>query len=150
MCRTDQYSCARSRPFTLDFYRPQTKLREGNLFTPVCQSFCSQGDVHGRRSVHGRGCAWQGTCVAGGGMRGGGVWAGEMATEAGGTHPTGMHSCYGNILSVVAHTSLVPTYYATDILNSISGKMTFCKISLISCFIIQSQIFFFISTIFLH
>ena len=23
---------------------------------------------------------------------------GEMATEAGGTHPTGMHSCLGNIL----------------------------------------------------
>ena len=30
----------------LDFYRPQTKLREGNAFTPVCQSFCSGG------------CAW--------------------------------------------------------------------------------------------
>ena len=32
------------------------------------------------------GCAWPGG--GGGGMR-----AGEMATEAGGTHPTGMHSC---------------------------------------------------------
>ena len=40
------------------------------------------GDMHGRGSVHGRG-----------GMHGGGVHAGEMATEAGGTHPTGMHSC---------------------------------------------------------
>ena len=29
-----------------DFYRPQTKLREGNVFTPVYQSFCSQGGVH--------------------------------------------------------------------------------------------------------
>ena len=52
------------------------------------------------RAVHGRGCAWQG------GMHGGGhVWqgvhgwvaggvcvAGETAA-AGGTHPTGMHSC---------------------------------------------------------
>ena len=28
-------------------------------------------------------------------MRGGGAcMAGETATEAGGTHPTGMHSCY--------------------------------------------------------
>ena len=27
----------------LYFYRPQTKLREGNVFTPVCLSFCSQG-----------------------------------------------------------------------------------------------------------
>ena len=52
-----------------------------------------------------RRCAWQrGACVAkevcGGGVcmaRGhawqGGVHAGEMATEAGGTYPTGMHSC---------------------------------------------------------
>ena len=29
----------------MHFYFPQTKLREGNVFTPVCQSFCSQGDV---------------------------------------------------------------------------------------------------------
>ena len=26
-----------------NIYSPQTKLREGNVFTPVCQSFCSQG-----------------------------------------------------------------------------------------------------------
>ena len=26
-------------------YRPLTKLRKGNVFTPVCQSFCSQGGV---------------------------------------------------------------------------------------------------------
>ena len=25
------------------FDRPQTKLRKGNVFTPVCQSFCSRG-----------------------------------------------------------------------------------------------------------
>ena len=25
------------------YYRPQTKLRKGNVFTPVCQSFCSGG-----------------------------------------------------------------------------------------------------------
>ena len=46
-----------------------------------------------------RGRAWQGACVArgcvAGGMRGkgGGLHAGETATEAGSTHPTGMHSC---------------------------------------------------------
>ena len=28
---------------TIYYYRPQTKLRKGNVFTPVCQSFCSQG-----------------------------------------------------------------------------------------------------------
>ena len=27
------------------FYRPQTKLRKGNVFTPVCQSFCLQRGV---------------------------------------------------------------------------------------------------------
>ena len=29
----------------LIYYRPQTKLRKGNVFTPVCQSFCSRGGV---------------------------------------------------------------------------------------------------------
>ena len=32
------------------FYRPQTKLRKGNVFPPVCQSFCSHGG--GSASVH--------------------------------------------------------------------------------------------------
>ena len=67
----------------MSFYRPQTKLRKGNVFTPVCHS------------VH-RGRAWQGACMVrvcmAGGMHGGHV-AGEMATAADGTHPTGMHSC---------------------------------------------------------
>ena len=39
------------------------------------------GGVHGRRGMHGGGA-----CVAGG-------MAGETATTADGTHPTGMHSC---------------------------------------------------------
>ena len=44
-----------------------------------------------------RGCGWQGLCVAmamcgkGGGQEG--KHAGEMATGAGGMHPTGMYSC---------------------------------------------------------
>ena len=45
------------------------------------------GGIHGREGVwqggiHGVGHACQGVCVAG-----------ETATETGGTHPTGMHSC---------------------------------------------------------
>ena len=28
------------------FYRPQTNLRKGNVFTPACQSFCSRGGVY--------------------------------------------------------------------------------------------------------
>ena len=52
------------------FLSPATKLRQDNIFTPVCQSFCSQGqcvaggvhgkgDVHGKRDVQGRGHVWQ-------------------------------------------------------------------------------------------
>ena len=41
-----------------------------------------QGCVCGGWDMCGERHAWQGVCVAG-----------EMATEAGGTHPTGMHSC---------------------------------------------------------
>ena len=55
----------------------------------VLQGACIAGGVHGR------GHAWcWGTCVAVG--DGGGGWvvrAEEAATEAGGTHPTGMHTC---------------------------------------------------------
>ena len=45
------------------------------------------GGMNGKRAyvvgcVHGRGHMWQGVCMAG-----------ETATGADGTHPTGMHSC---------------------------------------------------------
>ena len=72
---------------------------------------CMVGGMHGR----GRGgCAWQG-----GGMYGGGehVWqggiygrghmwwgayvAGKTAIAAGGTHPTGMHSCFHAVFNKV-------------------------------------------------
>ena len=45
---------------------------------------CMAGGVHVRACVHG---AWCGAC------RAGGVHKGETAIEAGGTHPTGTHSC---------------------------------------------------------
>ena len=35
--------CLCQEDSSLNFYRPQTKLRKGNVFTPFCQSFCSQG-----------------------------------------------------------------------------------------------------------
>ena len=41
------------------YYRPQTKLREGNVFTPVCQSFYSQGGGSGGGCIpacNGLGC----------------------------------------------------------------------------------------------
>ena len=40
---------------------------------------CGEGGMHGKGCVHGKGE---------------GIHAGETATEAGGTHPTGMHSCF--------------------------------------------------------
>ena len=62
-----------------------------------------QGGVHGRACVaggmHGKGVCmaggnvWWGVCVAEGVCMAGQCVAGETATAAGGTHPTGMHSC---------------------------------------------------------
>ena len=37
-----------------DFYRPQKKLRKGNIFTRVCQEFCPQGGVCQTPPVLGR------------------------------------------------------------------------------------------------
>ena len=66
-------------------------------------SVCPGGGMHGRGGMCGRGCAWwlghvgacmgEGACMVGGACVAGGVHAGETATDAGGTHPTGMHSC---------------------------------------------------------
>ena len=47
-----------------------------------------KGGVHGWVGMHGGGHVWWGTCVAVG--RG---WQEKKAIAAGGTHPTGMHSC---------------------------------------------------------
>ena len=53
---------------------------------------CVAEEVYGGKcmagGVHGRGHVWQGACMVGGGM-----CVGELATEAVGMHPTGMHSC---------------------------------------------------------
>ena len=57
-----------------------------------------------------------GVCVVkgGGGMHGeGSVCAGQTATEAGGTHPTGMHSC-----------SFVNYDQFTNCLNNLLCKMS--------------------------
>ena len=89
------------------YYRPQTKFCEGYIFTPVCQSFCSQ---------RGRGYGEPACVVAGGGCMVGGVWLWGVCMVVGGcawlwggghawdttrysqwaagTHPNGMHSCY--------------------------------------------------------
>ena len=70
------------------YYRPQMKLREGNVYTPVCQSFCPLGGGGGGECMTGEHAwkgmcvagehAWQGECTAGGMHRRGCVWQGSM------------------------------------------------------------------------
>ena len=66
------------------------------------------GGVHGgerhvwQGGMHAGGCLWQGVCVAGGACM-----AGETATAAGGTHPTGMHSCYIKIFVTIRNVVVV-------------------------------------------
>ena len=80
------------------FYRPQTKLREGNVFTPVCDSVHRGGCV----SQHAMGVGFP-ACITGR-MTGGCLHQGVLCRppqsdttgygqRAGGTHPSGMHSC---------------------------------------------------------
>ena len=84
-----------------------------------------EGGMHGRghawwRGMHGRGDAWwrghvwwSGSMCGIGGcvwQRGGACVAGETATVAGGTHPTGMHSCVCHFRG--SHTSFLRPFYA--------------------------------------
>ena len=72
-------------------YRPQTKLRKGNVFTSVCQEFCPQD---GRCTLH----PWTETPLLGRHTLDRLTPppppppSDQMATTADGTHPTGMHS----------------------------------------------------------
>ena len=58
---------------------------------------CNKGDTCVAGDVHGGGgaCVVKRVCVMGWGYawQKAGMGAGETATEAGGMHPTGMHSC---------------------------------------------------------
>ena len=100
-CQAEQYCCL------IRLLPPSTKLRQGNIFTPVCQSFCSQGvsasglggvcqtpprqtPPHPGQIPPGQTPPWADTplgrhpparCMLGYGQ------------QAGGTHPTGMHTC---------------------------------------------------------
>ena len=65
-------------------------MREGNVFTGVCDSV--HGGVPAPGGVRSSGVAWsrgKGGASAPGGL----VETPRTATAAGGTHPTGMHSC---------------------------------------------------------
>ena len=111
------------------YYRPQTKLLEGNVFTPVCQSFCSHGGVHGegagasmvktgtwqRRDVCGKGrCACQkGACVA----KGEHVWQRGDMYGRGGCMAESMHGNgglhVGGMATEVGSTHPTGTHYCS-------------------------------------
>ena len=55
-------------------------VKEGNVFAPACDSFCSRGGG----GVPSRGCHEGGYCEGP---------PPAVGQQAGGTHPTGMHSC---------------------------------------------------------
>ena len=65
-------------------------LGQGNSFTPVCHSVHWGGAWSWGGLLPG-GCLLRGGCLLLGGPGGDPPWT---ATTAGGTNPTGMHSCY--------------------------------------------------------
>ena len=113
------------------FLPPANEVCKGYVFTPVCQSFCSQGgeylsrytpgQVHppGRYTPLGRYTPQAGTpprqCMLGYGQ------------QAGGTHPTGMHSCLSVYLPVLVsgsvNTPLQFIHFIKHLLNFDSVKI---------------------------
>ena len=97
---------------------PGNVVCEGYVFTPVCDSVkrggmrgeggyaWQRGGMHGEGGVHRKGgaCTAKGDVCGEGGMHAWRRWGGvhgmhaplrDMACQcAGGTHPTGMHSCF--------------------------------------------------------
>ena len=65
--RGSRLIAGRMARFLSSFYRPQTKLREGNVFTPVCDSVDGVGSVQG-------GFCPGGLCSEGALSRGVSVW----------------------------------------------------------------------------
>ena len=67
----------------------------------MARGVCGRGACVAGGTYDGGACiaggVWQAACMAGGAYMAGRAWmAGETTTEAGGTHPTGMHSCFFN------------------------------------------------------
>ena len=110
----------------INFLLPANKVCEGYVFTPVCQRFCSQGvcllqcmlgyTPHQSRhspsgantpradtqpmSIHPPPCA---------------VHAGRYGQQAGGTHPTGMHTCLRYIFTNGHYELLVHSIFSRQL-----------------------------------
>ena len=75
------------------FLPPTNEVCEGYVFTPVCQSFCSQGvfaSVHAGIHTPTSGSRYPPPPGAGTPFT---VHAGRYGQQAGSTYPTGMHTC---------------------------------------------------------
>ena len=73
-----------------------------------------QGGVYGRR-----GCAWQ--------------EAGEMATAAEGTHPTGMHSCLNSLFIQKVQSNCFINYPYTLIKQLHASRLAICHHIIYAC-----------------
>ena len=118
--------CSHKSPVWIgnQFLLPATKLGQGNIFRSVCQEFCSQGGggspgPHPRGKLRGLAGGVSRSTPGGGGSPGPGPGCipicteadspQQTATAAGGTHPTGMHSCQLNVcrFDTIKWTSLI-------------------------------------------
>ena len=93
------------------------------------QGVCVAGGMHGRvvcmvgACITG-GSPLQGVCVAGGHAWQRPCMAGEMATAAGVTHPTGMHSCSMNKLTLNKSAKMTLTFPKNDVTECTGHKTT--------------------------
>ena len=98
--------CTRDWKFLIITARKRS-LGQGNIFSSVCQEFCSQGGLpqcmlgyHHPRTRHPpkADTPWEQTTPCA-------VHAGRYGQQAGGMHPTGMQSCFSMILSLTVSTA---------------------------------------------
>ena len=107
------------------YYRPQTKLQKGYVFTPVSHSIHRRGfwgmsaPVHA--GIHPRADTPPGQTPPS--RHPPGRHPQQTATAADGTHPTGIHSCYF---------SIVATYFLTIMSYFVKRVHLFVTLSLVS------------------
>ena len=119
------YRCSECQPLRylyiwwIAFLPPATKLGQGYIFTGICDSVNREGVL----PLGGGGFLWGGASSQGGVLPPGGCFlpgwiacwrppSPRTATAAGGTHPTGMHSCFNCIfLSIIKRSEMRAVFY---------------------------------------
>ena len=142
ICQNEKYITSILLEVDWIFTVRKRSLGQGNVSTPVCPPFCSRGGVCILgvciRGVFIRGgvCIWG---LGGGGRHLGGGWADPppdtmgYSQWGGGTHPTGMHSCFNLHLCQPLSFSTVTFYIVIKIFtvrNSI--PLTICSSFMVS------------------